>query len=275
MGRGVESELVSAFDRNLHLHTNHRHRGEYHNHHQNHHNQRRVRPEDDADPLRRQRMHARHLCHRVSQTERDSIQMGLGPSEAGIAVGSSETSNSRASDPRFARNNRLPGTVLQARARLLERLRGLTTNREINAISGFPWHEFDLNDDLRAVDGEAVALERETSRETLASALYITNSVFQTEQSSYQTNLCPKKPPGLSQAAISALPHQVFDTAKVVRVAEECCICLERFRDGDGLIHLQCGHRFHSMCLDPWVRTCGDCPYCRTTIVVNCGESNT
>jgi hypothetical protein len=29
---------------------------------------------------------------------------------------------------------------------------------------------------------------------------------------------------------------------------------------------LRCGHRFHSTCLEPWVRKCADCPYCRTNI---------
>ncbi|XP_068657423.1 probable E3 ubiquitin-protein ligase RHY1A [Aristolochia californica] len=268
VGRNVGSELASALDRNLHLHSSHRHHGDYHH-------QRRIRPEDDPDPLRRPRLHSRHLCHRVSQTERESIRMGLGPTEpATDNFGNLETSSNRANNPRLTMNNRLPGAVLQARARLLERLRGLTANREINTVSGFPWHEFAMNDDPRVVDGETIVWERETPREALSSAPYIANSVFQEEQSLDQTHLNQKKPPGLSRAAISALPREVFDIAQVDGLAEECCICLERFWEGDGLICLPCGHRFHPLCVDPWVRACGDCPYCRTAIVVNCGASN-
>lgn len=48
--------------------------------------------------------------------------------------------------------------------------------------------------------------------------------------------------------------------------SQECPICLESFCEGDGLIRLDCGHRFHTMCLQPWVRTCSDCPYCRADI---------
>ncbi|XP_068655137.1 probable E3 ubiquitin-protein ligase RHY1A isoform X2 [Aristolochia californica] len=207
VGRNIESEHASTLDRNLHLHGNHRYHGDYHH-------QRRIRPEDDSDPLRRPRLHTRHLCHRVSQTERESIRMGLGPSEPGTGnIGNSETSSSLANNPRFTRNSRLPGAVLQARARLLERLRGLTANREINTASGFPWHEFGMNDGLRLVDGETtVVWERETPREALAPALYITNSVFQAEQSSYQTYISQKKPPGLSRAAFSTLRREVFHT---------------------------------------------------------------
>ncbi|KAF5731835.1 hypothetical protein HS088_TW18G00520 [Tripterygium wilfordii] len=49
----------------------------------------------------------------------------------------------------------------------------------------------------------------------------------------------------------------------------DCSICLESFMEGDELIRLPCGHRFHYACLDPWVLTCGDCPYCRRDIVVH------
>ncbi|KAH0862107.1 hypothetical protein HID58_079318 [Brassica napus] len=43
-------------------------------------------------------------------------------------------------------------------------------------------------------------------------------------------------------------------------------ICLESFTNGDVLISLPCTHSFHSLCLNPWLKTCGDCPYCLRAI---------
>lgn len=81
-----------------------------------------------------------------------------------------------------------------------------------------------------------------------------------------------EKPPGLTQEAIDCLHLEVFssrETGLESRVLQDCSICLESFTDGDELICLPCGHKFHSACLDPWIRCCGDCPYCRRGIVVN------
>jgi hypothetical protein len=48
----------------------------------------------------------------------------------------------------------------------------------------------------------------------------------------------------------------------------DCSICLERCGgdSGDGLIQLRCRHIFHSACLDRWLQSRGDCPYCRATV---------
>uniref|UniRef100_A0ACD5Y9M7 Uncharacterized protein n=1 Tax=Avena sativa TaxID=4498 RepID=A0ACD5Y9M7_AVESA len=47
----------------------------------------------------------------------------------------------------------------------------------------------------------------------------------------------------------------------------ECSICLERCGDVDGLIQLRCKHLFHSACLGWWLRSHGDCPYCRASVL--------
>lgn len=80
-----------------------------------------------------------------------------------------------------------------------------------------------------------------------------------------------KKPPGLTQEALDCLRVEVYSSTvegEVSRGSQDCSICLETFSEGDELIHLPCGHKFHSACLDPWARTCGDCPYCRRDIVI-------
>ena len=74
-----------------------------------------------------------------------------------------------------------------------------------------------------------------------------------------------KKPPGLSQEALDCLHLEVFSSkveVAVSRASQDCSICLETFVEGDELI------RFHSACLDLWLRFCGDCPYCCRTITI-------
>lgn len=83
-----------------------------------------------------------------------------------------------------------------------------------------------------------------------------------------------KKPDGLTQEALNCLQVEVFSGTGngveelVSKPSLDCSICLESFIHGDNLLCLPCGHRFHAVCLDPWVRIRGDCPYCRTVIVV-------
>ncbi|KAL1564527.1 putative E3 ubiquitin-protein ligase RHY1A isoform X1 [Salvia divinorum] len=163
-------------------------------------------------------------------------------------------------------NDRLPGAVLLARERLLQRLRGVTLSgsRRSNRNSSSSQHsEYAMGDDFRLVD--AGDWETEISREWLAAAAPLTNSVGQ------HLN---KRPPGLTQEALSCLSVEVFcvaeesDEKHVSRASRECSICLESFLMGDQLICLPCGHRYHFCCLEPWVRTCADCPYCRRSIDV-------
>lgn len=48
----------------------------------------------------------------------------------------------------------------------------------------------------------------------------------------------------------------------------ECSICLERCGGPNGLIQLRCKHIFHSACLERWLRSRGDCPYCRASVLL-------
>ena len=124
-------------------------------------------------------------------------------------------------------SERLPGSVLLARARLVQRLRGvsLTTNRSVQMESSF-----------HSTDGVQVSYE------------------------------CNKKPHGLTQGAINGLHRLTFSSAGVETERRDCSICLESFTNGDMLISLPCTHSFHSSCLNPWLIACGDCPYCRRAI---------
>ncbi|CAI9100948.1 OLC1v1038139C1 [Oldenlandia corymbosa var. corymbosa] len=48
---------------------------------------------------------------------------------------------------------------------------------------------------------------------------------------------------------------------------DECAVCLEKYKVGENLMQLQCGHRYHSRCLVPWLENKSHCPCCRTELV--------
>ncbi|KAL3515351.1 hypothetical protein ACH5RR_022253 [Cinchona calisaya] len=224
---------------------------------------------DGCDPLPRRAPHPRHqLPHRHLLPDRESVWLdqGSSPSASGGVTNSQNGSTSRGR-LRSTGNNRLPGTVLLARERLLQRLRGvsLSANGQRNQASSSIHHnDFTIEDDIGLADvGD---WENEISTEWRGGTFSFTD-VLSTEKSN--------KPPGLAHNALASLKVEIFgesdisDEEVTSRGLEDCSICLESFLQGDKLIHLTCGHRFHLYCLDPWVRICGDCPYCRKPVVIN------
>ncbi|XP_042466207.1 probable E3 ubiquitin-protein ligase RHY1A [Zingiber officinale] len=166
----------------------------------------------------------------------------------------------------LTRNDQLPGVVLQARARLQERLRGISPsgNRLVTqcAIDGAAklmtsqGMRLLMNDEMRLVNhGEPDA---ESLVEWFESGSLAPSSRAETDGYVQYAN----RPPGLSSKAFSNLRMEVY----VERAFLDCSICLERFVEGEELIQLSCRHRFHPDCLEPWAKICGECPYCRTTI---------
>ncbi|CAK7330069.1 unnamed protein product [Dovyalis caffra] len=232
---------------------------------------------DGCDPLRRS-PHVRHPGHRLSSlpAERASARPDQGTSQFVPSNNHSTETLSSTRRPRVNGNERLPGAVLLARARLLERLRGVTLsgNRQRGRAS-FAIHdrEYTLSDELRVVDAGDWGTDISTG--IFAGGSPFNDSTFQTERLHTVQESHKKKPPGLTQDALYCLQSEVFSNLEkgieggVSQVSWDCSICLESFTEGDELIRLPCEHRFHSACLDPWVRTCGDCPYCRRDIVVS------
>ena len=45
-----------------------------------------------------------------------------------------------------------------------------------------------------------------------------------------------------------------------------CCICLATMKVNDDIVLLKCQHYFHFKCLDKWVETKEECPFCRGKI---------
>ncbi|XP_037425922.1 probable E3 ubiquitin-protein ligase RHY1A [Triticum dicoccoides] len=182
-------------------------------------------------------------------------------------IGDSAATRNRLDRLMFRTNERLPGAVLQAQARVLERLRGVSIGSSTSRPS-ITLDEFSATDVFRIIDFG--------SRETPYEANWPSSSSVQPSSVSDEENLentsisstTSNRSPGLSKSAFLRLQIEIFEAKKDDNreASPECSICLDGFYDGDELIRLHCGHRFHSTCLEPWVRKCADCPYCRTNI---------
>ncbi|KAI3687930.1 hypothetical protein L1987_81635 [Smallanthus sonchifolius] len=61
-----------------------------------------------------------------------------------------------------------------------------------------------------------------------------------------------------SVAAVVALP-----SVEVKQGGKECAVCKEEMRQGRDVCELPCEHRFHWMCILPWVIKRNTCPCCR------------
>ncbi|OEL37690.1 hypothetical protein BAE44_0001291 [Dichanthelium oligosanthes] len=80
-------------------------------------------------------------------------------------------------------------------------------------------------------------------------------------------SLFPEPFPGLHRSACSGGAEEGDDRSSEPPAAE-CSICLERCGGtDDGLTQLRCRHVFHSACLERWLRSRGDCPYCRAAVL--------
>ncbi|XP_044488118.1 probable E3 ubiquitin-protein ligase RHY1A [Mangifera indica] len=230
---------------------------------------------DSCDPLRRS-PHGRHLSHRPSHSERALVRPDQGSSQF-VPSNTIDSTISRITGRSSVNgNDRLPGAVLLARARLLERLRGvsLSENRRSSRASSGNRRRNLFDGEFRFDDAGDWGAESST-RQLTAVVSPFTDLITETGRVQFVHEAEKEKPPGLTQEALDCLQREIFSSFRigeeeeVSKVSFDCGICLESFTDGDELICLPCDHRFHSACLYPWVRSCGDCPYCRRDIVVN------
>ena len=179
-------------------------------------------------------------------------------------IGDSAARRNRLDRLMFRTSERLPGAVLQAQARVLERLRGISLGSSASRPS-ISLDEFSASDVFRIIDFRNRETRHEANRPHSSS--FHPSSVSDEERPTISSSNSNRSA-GLSKAAFLRLQIEIFEASKDDKreASPECSICLDGFNDGDELIRLRCGHRFHSTCLEPWVRKCADCPYCRTNI---------
>ncbi|KAK4739934.1 hypothetical protein R3W88_003631 [Solanum pinnatisectum] len=243
-----------------HNHSVHNRRHHHHNHQPTgNNNTRRDRLDvNDCEPLRRSPHRLRRL-----PPDLDSVSLDSGNSQAASGDTNRATNNDNRIRDRVGNSGseRLPGAVLLARERLLQRLRGVSIsgNRQSYGVpTSSHRNNFTFEDDFRLAD----ASDWETD-----SSLWLAGTTPSPDLIWVRAN---KRPPGLSQEAVELLHIGIYSNSdkEEARAVLDCSICLDAFLEGDKLVCLPCGHRYHPYCLEPWVRTCGDCPYCRAAIHV-------
>lgn len=52
---------------------------------------------------------------------------------------------------------------------------------------------------------------------------------------------------------------------KYFKSLPQCCICLNKIGKKNS-ITTECGHKYHSYCLDQWLELNNSCPYCRADL---------
>ncbi|CAM8901494.1 unnamed protein product [Rhodiola kirilowii] len=137
-------------------------------------------------------------------------------------------------------SERLPGAVLQARERLMQRLRGaaVSDRRSRRSTSNVSRSSDIFSDDIRLVD----AGDWETDIFHGGNNSSASSSIFHSEQCKKPLALCPE--------ALNSLPVEIFSVSKG--------ICSNETADDN--------HRFHHACLVQWGQVRGDCPCCRRSI---------
>ncbi|VAI13670.1 unnamed protein product [Triticum turgidum subsp. durum] len=161
-------------------------------------------------------------------------------------------------------HGRLPDAVQQARERLLQRLNSvdLSGRRENTSCSETIW-------------AGVVTQPADIGISNLAdSELGSLTSYFQSSVSITTYNKVQETFPEPFSTVDKCMP--VTPCTEPVHVLQEtaceCSICLERCGEADGLMQLRCKHVFHSACLERWLRSHGDCPYCRGSVLLTSEE---
>lgn len=149
-------------------------------------------------------------------------------------------------------NDKLNGVVLEARERLEGRLRtSSTVNKRHSQI-------MPINNRDRYTVGSLTTERRQQSefvREGVQPASVATSKscISLLRKEVYR----PETKRGESWLKLKSRPLE----------EEDCAVCLDCFKLNQVLIHLPCGHKFHSSCLIPWLDNNQHCPYCRGKIL--------
>ncbi|KAH0705319.1 hypothetical protein KY290_010012 [Solanum tuberosum] len=75
---------------------------------------------------------------------------------------------------------------------------------------------------------------------------------------------------GIEASLINLITIFKYKTGDGLIDGTECSVCLNEFQDDDSLKLLpKCNHAFHIDCIDMWLRSHVNCPFCRAPIISN------
>ncbi|XP_059670617.1 E3 ubiquitin-protein ligase MPSR1-like [Cornus florida] len=77
-------------------------------------------------------------------------------------------------------------------------------------------------------------------------------------QSMFVESLLPQRSNKDGPASIEAMP-----AVKITEGGSECPICFAEYEVGGEAKEMPCKHRYHSGCIEKWLRTHRSCPLCR------------
>mmetsp|Transcript_21076 Transcript_21076/g.64200 ORF Transcript_21076/g.64200 Transcript_21076/m.64200 type:complete len:83 (-) Transcript_21076:116-364(-) len=76
----------------------------------------------------------------------------------------------------------------------------------------------------------------------------------------------PSRVPPAGEGSIARCPTGEIREADLSGEDKSCAICLEEYTVGQQYRRLPCLHKFHTDCIDPWLRTSGVCPCCKMPV---------
>jgi len=147
-------------------------------------------------------------------------------------------------------NDKLHEVVLEARERLEERLRASSTLNKRDSHIRLTNNREQFSSGLIAEARQPSELVREDVQST---SVATTKTCFDLLRKGIYV---PKTKGGKSWLTLKSRTSE----------KEDCSVCLECFKLNQVLIHLPCGHKFHSSCLIPWLDNNQHCPYCRAKV---------
>ena len=73
---------------------------------------------------------------------------------------------------------------------------------------------------------------------------------------------------GLTKAQIRKIPRFIYQKNKYKNIDNKCVVCQYEFKNGENITKLNCGHVFHTDCVDTWLSKNKVCPMCHKEITV-------
>ncbi|KAK1439961.1 hypothetical protein QVD17_05786 [Tagetes erecta] len=186
-------------------------------HYSSQNNRREHRHDFDACVPASRRIHRHRLRDQLEHQPVSAEEGGSHRRSDSVISSDGFSSVSRHNRPTGTGNDRLPGSVLLARERLVERLRGVTAsgNRQSRGSSSIT-HQ------------NVLEIRNNTTAETVSESL----------QETRRRN----RPSGLNEDELKCLQWEVFSSVSCRQNDEsssgsmECSICLEGFEDGDKIV---------------------------------------